>query len=335
MTTPANLTFKDIEERVMNSCRLSTTNATQQTRVDAVINAVYRDIYNKSDWSFAEKRAVINTSPNLISASTNVFGVLAPATVSVTVNSSTVVFSSAITQDIARWSLIIPGAANDSLAVYKVASHGGNSATAILDANFTNPTSTATAYQLYQDEYSLPADSAKVLQVKRFGYDQPLALVGKEAMMSMKMTDTTVNKPMAAAVIGFQTQGDPTTPKQLVVHPYPDKAYRLEILYKQQLNDELAGTTQPFIPDEWREVMWYGAMARCYPIFLSDDKRGQTFEKLFNDTLALMVAQQKEYARDNAGVKPADIYRRRSRTRNRAAGGFTLGSLFDRYPDEP
>jgi hypothetical protein len=335
MTAPANLTYSDIEQRVMNSCRLSTGNATQQTRVQAVINAVYRDIYNKSDWSFAEKRAVINTAPNLISGASNVFGVTAPASVNVTVNSSTIVFSSAITQDISRFSLLIPGAVNDSLAVYKIASHGGASATAVLDANFTNPTSTASAYQLYQDEYSLPADAAKVLQVRRYGYESPVYLVGKEAMMQMKLTDTTVNKPMAAAVTGFQTQGDPTTPKQLIVHPYPDKAYRLEILYKQQLNDELTGTTQPFIPDEWREVMWYGAMARCYPIFLNDDARGQQFEKLFNDTVALMVAQQKEYARDNAGVKPADIYRRRSRTRNRAAGGMTMGTLFDRYPDEP
>ncbi len=335
MTTPANLTYADIETRVMNSCRLSTTNTVQQTRVQAVINAVYRDIYNKSDWSFTEKRAVINTAPNLISAATNIFGVTAPASVSVTINSSTVTFSSAITQDIVRFSLIIPGAPNDSLAVYKIAAHGGTNATATLDANFTNATSTATSFQLYQDEYSLPADAAKVLQVKRFGFQEPVSLVGKEAMMHMKLVDTTVNKPMAAAVIGFQTQGDPTTPKQLVIHPYPDKAYRLEILYKQQLNDELTSTTHPFIPDEWLEVMWYGAMARAYPIFLSDEKRGMTFEKLFNDTLALMVAQQKEYARDNTGVHPADMYRRRSRTRNRAAGGFTLGSLFDRYPSEP
>jgi hypothetical protein len=335
MTVPANLTYSDLEARVMNSCRLSTTNSTQQVRIQAVINAVYRDIYNKSDWSFAEKRAIINTAPNLISGAVNVFGIQAPASMSVTINSPTVTFSSAITQDISRFSMLVPGGAQDSLAVYKVLSHGGNSAVATLDAPFTNPTSTAQAFQLYQDEYSLPADTAKVLQVKRFGYQDPIALVGKEAMMYMKIVDTTVNKPFTAAVIGFQTQGDPTTPKQLVVHPYPDKAYRMEILYKQQLNDELTGTTQPFIPDEWREVMWYGAMARCYPIFLNDDARGQQFEKLFNDTVALMVAQQKEYARDNAGVKPADIYRRRSRSRQRAAGGYTLGSLFDRYPDEP
>ena len=258
-----------------------------------------------------------------------------PWLASVTINSSSVTFSSAITQDIARWSLIFPGQSNDSLAVYKVASHGGNSATAVLDATYTDVTSTAKSYQLYQDEYSLPADAAKVLRVTRYGFKDDLQLVGKNAMMSMKLVDTTVNKPMAAAVIGFQTVGDPSTPKQLVVHPYPDKAYRLEVLYKQQLNDELTSTMQPFIPDEWREVMWYGAMARCYPLFLSDDKRGQTFEKLFNDTLALMVAQQKEYARDNSGVRPQNVYRHGMRRRQRSAGGFTLGSLFDRFPDEP
>lgn len=335
MTTPANLTYADIEKRVMNSCRLSTGNATQQARVQDLINAVYRDIYNKSDWSFTEKRAIINTSPQLIAGATNIFGVLAPANVQVTINSPTVTFSSAISQDITRFSFIIPGQSNDTLAVYKVATHGGNSATATLDAAYTDATSTGASYQLYKDEYSLPADTAKVLQVKRFGFKDDVQLVGKEAMAHTKLIDTTVNKPMMASVIGFQTQGDPTTPKQLVVHPYPDKAYRLEILYKQQLNDELTGTNQPFIPDEWREVMWYGAMARCYPIFLNDDARGQQFEKLFNDTVALMVAQQKEYARDNSGVRPENVYRGGQRRRQRAAGGYTLGSLFDRFPSEP
>lgn len=335
MTTPANLTYTDLEARVMNSCRLSTANATQQTRIQAVINAVYRDIYDKSDWDFTWKRAVINTVPNMVSGSADVFGLQAPASVNLTGNSATIVFSSAITQDISRFSLLIPGQANDDNAVYKVASHGGNNATATLDAAFTDPTSTASAFRLYKDEYSLPADSAKVLQVKRFGRDLPLKSVGKERMAALKIIDTTANKPEVYAVYGFQTQGDPTTPKQLIVHPYPDKAYRLELQYKQQLNDELTSTVQPFIPDEWRQAIWYGAMARCYPIFLNDNERGASFEKLFNDVVALMVAQQKEYARDNPGMIPENTYRNGVRRRNRAAGGFTLGSLFDRFPDEP
>lgn len=331
----ASLSFTDIQTRVMNDCRVPTTNTTEATKFAAVINAVYRDICSKQDWWWLEKRTVINTAPNLVAGATNVFGVAAPASVSVTINSTVATFSSAIAQNIANFSILFPGGSDDSLAVYRIAATSTAGANPVnLDAAFTNATSTAASYNLYQDAYDMPSDTNKLLQVKRFGYAQPLRLIGKNEMMQLKIVDTTTGKPEVATLLDFDTSGDPTTVRQLVVHPYPDKAYRLEVLYKQTLNTELAGSTQPLIPDDFRQILVYGSLARCYPIFLNDVERGKFYEALFNDVLALMAAQQKEYAHDQSGIAPWDSYRRRAQ-RGRVAGSYTLGSWFDRLPNQP
>src|SRR6476469_4754944 len=126
MTTPANLTYTDLETRVMNSLRIPVKNTTQQTRIQALMNAVYRDVCNKYDWSFLEKRTVVNTAPKITAGGTNVLGVTGPDSVSVMMGSMAIQFSSSV--PVAAGSLtgrvmLIPGASQDGLAVYRIAGH--------------------------------------------------------------------------------------------------------------------------------------------------------------------------------------------------------------------
>ena len=334
MTTPANLTYTDILTRISNTLRIPTTNTTETTKIGAILNAVYRDICAKKDWWWLEKRTVVTTLPNLIAGAANVFSVTAPVSATVTINSTAVTFLTAITQSVAGFLFLVPGGSLDALAAYRVESHVAGTAAAVLDSIYTNATSTNASFQLYKDTYSLPADCGKLLYVKRYGERMPVRLIGKNAMAEIKINDTTTGKPEVATVLEFATIGDPTTARQLVVHPYPDKAYRLEILYKQSLNTELATTVQPFIPDDYRELLTYGALARGYPIFMNDVERGKYFQQLFNDLLALMSAQQTEYASDHSAVAPDDSYRRSDWSRSKRASSYTLGSLFDRFPSD-
>ena len=334
MTTPANLTYTDILTRVSNALRIPTTNTTETAKIGAILNAVYRDICAKKDWWWLEKRTIITTLPNLIAGAANVFSVTAPASATVTINSTAVTFLTAIAQSIEGYIFMVPGGSLDALAAYRIVTTSTASASHQLDSIYTNATSTNASFQLYKDTYSLPADCGKLLYVKRYGERMPVRLVGKNAMAEVKIMDTTVGKPEIATVLEFATIGDPTTARQLVVHPYPDKAYRLEILYKQSLNTELATTVQPFIPDDYRELLTYGALARGYPIFMNDVERGKYFQQLFNDLLALMSAQQTEYASDHSAVAPDDSYRKSNWSRSKRASSYTLGSFFDRYPSD-
>mgnify|MGYP001605041209 CR=1 FL=1 len=321
MTTPANLTIDQITTRVMNQLRLPTSNTTEQTKVLALINEVYRDLYVKFDWWFLLKRTVVNTVAKI-----------STGPVSVTLGSTALTFSDA-TGVVTHYSFLTPGGSPDFGAVYIVASTGASTAQT-LDAAYTNATSTEAAYRLYQDRIALPADTGKVLWVKRFGERIPLRKVGPEEMDGIKIIDTSEGKPEMWTVSDFLTSGGPTTQRLLIVHPYPKDAYRLEIKYKQQLNTEMAlsASTQPFLPDEYRQILVYGALARGYPIFLNDTERGTYYQSLFNDLLALMQASHREYASDDPRITIQDRYRHQPRGRRAAT---TLGSWFDRLPYDP
>lgn len=324
MTTPANLTLTDIATRVMNNLRMPVSNTTELAKVTAVINEVYRDICAKSDWWWLIKRTVINTRAKIDTG-----------TVSVTLGSTSITFSSAPTIDVTGYTFMVPGGAQDSGVVYRIGSHVAASTAALLDAEYTNATNTIAGYKLYRDSFTLPVDCGKVMNVKRFGYILPLLRTGMEGLSEMKLWDTREGKPQAYSVFDYACNGDPTSRRLLQVHPYPDQPYRLEIYYKQNLNTELSTTTQAFIPDDYRQLLVYGALAHCYAIFLNDVERSKFFLEKFNDVLALMAAQQKEYAHDQPGIEPANDYRPTHRSRTRRGANMTLGSLFDRWPSEP
>lgn len=323
----ANLTFTDIQTRVANQLRIPTTNTTELAKIAAVINEVYRDIAAKSDWWWLLKRTAINVTPRILDSAA-----------SVTLNSVTGTFSAAPQQNSANVSvagfILSPQAASDDTdALYRVTSTHTAGATAFaLDAAFTNATSTATSIRLYKDAYSLPTDTGKVINAKRFGRLLPLRRMGIEEMSWLKLTDRREGTPEGYSIFDYATTGDPTTQRLIQFYPFPDDDYhRIEVFYKQTLNTELSGTTRPHIPDDFSQVLIYGALARGYPIFLNDVERGKYWQQLFNDLMALMAAQQREYASDKAGVAPDGSYRPHNRRRG---GRVSMGRFFDTLPNQ-
>lgn len=323
MATPFDLTFADISLRVMNNLRIPVTNLIEQAKVNALINEVYRDIYVKHDWWWLVKHAVINTGPKINT------GTLAATQNNTTVNFTDVPMQFGGNVTIAGYAMLVPSNVDDPNAVYRIEGHTAPATVAVLDGAYTGETVTASGFDLYQDRYALPVDLGKLLGVTRYGSTRPLDRWGIERMQMAKQTDRSENRPMAYTIYDFVTTGDPTTQRLLWVHPYPDKAYRMDVYYKQELNTEMACSDQGYMPDEYRQLLVYGALARGYPIFHKDKERGQFFQALFNDALALMVAQHKEYAADQASVAPQRGYRRMSPRRGYPV---SLGNLFDTFP---
>lgn len=331
MTTPANLTYTAIETRVANQLRIPTSNTTETAKIAALINEVYRDIYVKQDWHFLVKRAVINT--------TIVYegGTASVGTSSVGVTSTSVTLSSAPSTGYGAFtdrSFYVTGNTADSGAIYRISSHTAGGTAVVLDAGYTGAQSTAAAFKVWQDTYSLAGDVGKLLKVKRFGREQPLWRISPEEMGDLKTRQySRAGKPEAYTVLDFATTGDPTSARSLVLWPFPDDEYRLEYFYKQQLNTELSSTTQPFLPDEYRQILVYGALARGYPIFLADTERGLYFQGLFNDMLNLMTANHREYTQDRPQFAPREADR--TRFAQRRGTRTSLGSYFDIFPSEP
>ena len=318
----AALTYTDIQTRCANSLRIPTSNTTEMTKLAAVINEVYRDIGAKyPNWWWLRKRSIINTVADIITG-----------TVNVTNDSTSITFTTGPTASAVGRSFIVTGNTLDSGAVYRVSAHTAGATTATLDAAYTGGTDTAAGYQLYTDSYSLPTDLKDPIFVKRFGFLQPLQIIDPEQMQTIKQYDVSTGKPQVASILDFATTGDPTTARRMIIHPYPDEIYRLELEYNQSLNTELSSTTQPLIPDDYRQILVYGALARGYPIFLDDLQRGLYFQSLFNDVLNLMVAVQRKYE-GLPTIAPTDSYRSFYRKGRRiSAANVDLGSFFGRWP---
>ena len=318
----ASLTYTNLETRVMNRLRIPTTNTDQQTRVAGIINDVYRDIYMKYNWWWCVKRGTLVTADDI-----------STGTISVTNASTSATFSSAPTPSVAGRVLIVTGNA-DSNAVYRISTHTAGATAAVLDAVYTGANNTTASYRVYQDTYSLPTDVGVLIHVKRYGYSWPLEDIGYERMLDLKNYDTRVGKPHAYSVYDFATTGDPTTARRIIVHPYPDKDYRLEIHYKQTLNTELSGSTRPFIPDDYVQLLVYGALADAFPLLVNDTERGAYYKSKFVDMLNLMVAVQREQE-GRPTIQPEDSYRRFYTRDKRTSSQVDLGSAFDRFPAEP
>jgi hypothetical protein len=295
------------------------------TRLQAIINEVYRDVCVRYPaWPWLRKRAIINTATKFETGTASVTPGVADVTITTAPSAA---FGSFINRV-----FTVSGNAEDPNAIYRISNHVAGNATLLLDAGYTGATNSAAAFTIYQDAYDLATDCHRVLHLKRFGWALPMRAIGPEEMANLKAFDASEGAPQTFTVSEYDTNGDPTTARQLVVHPYPDTPYRLEIFYTVTPNTELSGSTRPLIPDEYVQVLIYGALARGYPVFLNDTERGQMYTQLFNDTLGLMVTTQRQQE-DNAGVAPRDQYRSfYHRGQRRTAANSDLGSYFDRWP---
>jgi hypothetical protein len=319
----ANLDYTAIETRVMNQLRLPVTNTTEQAKINALINEVYRDLYAKADWYWLVKYTTLNTVP-----------VERDGTVSVTNGSPTITWSIAKAITTTPKVLLVTGQARDTGGRYRIVTPVPVAdLAATLESPYAGTTNTAATYRLYQDQYDLPADFGKLLRIGRSSYRWAPQLIAPDEMYELKGGDQREGAPQWACVWDFDTTGDPSTARQLVIHPYPDQTYQIDLHYKRTLNTELSGTTIPLIPDEFRHLLIYGALSRGYPIFMNDIERGRYYQALFNDMLLQMTAAQRDRQNENPRIQIRDQYRTFYRSRGRLSPARAdLGSMFDRWP---
>lgn len=323
--TCSALSFTDIQTRVMNALRIPTTNTTEATKVGHIINDVYRELYAMHDWWWLIKRDSFNT--------------VAPystGTIALTQSSTSATLSSASSISRSGSKLIVASETTDSGAVWRIDSHTASATAVTLDGpGYSGATNATASFSIRHDEYSFDCDVGKPLRLQRFGYSHPCQPISPSEMMQLKAYDTSTGKPQLWTVEDFSTTGDATTYRRLILHPYPDAIYRLEVIFKRVLNTEVSGSTNFFIPDDYIYILVWGALARAYPIFLNDLQRGTYFQALYDQLLAKMIGAQRERYEDPPKIQPRDawrgFYRRSSRI---SAATADLGAHFDRWPSQ-
>jgi hypothetical protein len=310
----------------MNELRIPVSNLSERTKITRIVTNVYGDLCSKADWWWLLRQQSKNTRPKIDSG-----------TVSVTEDSTAITFSTTPTEFSVAASvegrvLVIPSSTPDSLAVYRIVSHTVGTTAAVLDAEYTGATDTAAAYRCYKTAYTVPTDCAKLLEVRRFGQRQPLEPMGIQDLNYLYQTQQQEGKPLAYSIFEFVTPDDPSSARLLQLWPFPDNAYRIELWYKHLQAGDV--TTDLDLPIDYQQALIYGGLARGYPIFLNDLERGAFFQGLFNDVVALMTTQQREYASDKPGIKTDMRSYRQTSSRGRWPGRG-LGNYFDVLPNVP
>jgi hypothetical protein len=320
------LTFSNLNTRIMNRLRIPTGNSTEAAKIDALTNDVIREICSKYDFPWLAKRQVLNTVDDITTG-----------TIDVTKGSASATLSAAQATSLTDRIIFVTSNAVEN-ASYRISAHTANATAVTLGSNYNGATNTAAAYVVYQDEYDLAADVGKALYVRRFGYPLPLRKVGWADMLGLKNYDTTEGPPQLWAVHDYDTTGDNTTQKQLIVHPYPDDTYQMEVHYKLQINSttEVSGSTVIPIPQDYLHVLEWGILGYAYPIFLSDTVRGSYYLGRYGDALNLMVAQHRDEDGGSPVMQMADTYRSHFRRGRRLSPATAdLGTWFGRWPFNP
>ena len=322
----AALTFTNLNTRIMNRLRIPVANTTEGAKIDAVINDVIREICSKYDWPWLAKRQVINTVDDITTG-----------TISVTKGSTSATLSATQATSLAERVIIVTGNTTED-GVYRISAHTAGTDAVTLASAYTGPTDAEAAYVVYGDEYDLAADVGKVLYVRRFGYTQPLRKIGWAEMLSIKNYDRSEGPPQIWAVHDYDTTGDNTTQKQLLVHPFSDDTYQMEVHYKLQINSssEVSGSTVIPIPQDYLHVLEWGILGYAYPIFQADTTRGAYYLGRYGDALSLMVAQHRDEDGGSPQFQMEDCYRGHFRRGRRVSpANMDLGNWFGRLPYNP
>jgi hypothetical protein len=321
---PTLAAYSTLVDQVQHELRIPITNTTERAKIQSLMSYVYGDICAKAEWWWLMRRSVVNTEPKITTG-----------TVAVTAGSTTATLTAAptlyaVNVSVANYVLVIIGN-TDSNAVYRVSAHTAGTTALTLDGLYTGTTAATATYRLYKVSYDLPADCAKLLHVYRYGVRTPLERMGIEDLTYLQQTNQLEGKPSAYSIYDFATTGTPSSLRQLQIYPYPDLSYRLDVSYKAQSVGDIS--TDLDLPIDYQQVLIYGALARGYPIFHNDLERGGYYQSLFNDLMALMTSQQREYASDHPGI--ATDMRGYRNGRVRATGRRSLGPWFDVLPNIP
>lgn len=197
---------------------------------------------------------------------------------------------------------------NTSSSVYHVLSvEADNSAT--LETAFSEESQTDGAYTVAQNQYKLPKETDLLKSAVIDGVSM-LRLVGPEDFRLIQSRNpTATGTPQIATLIRRDYDDDAV---YVEFFPAPDKFYNVHIDYSVRiLKLEDSASCYPIIPDRYRSVLYYGALAEFYR-FLKDPTNAQLADNDFERMLAQM-RNDKQLTDQELVIIPARRYRARRR----------------------
>jgi hypothetical protein len=198
-------------------------------------------------------------------------------TVSVTLNSTSITFSSGPTVDLDNYYFRVDGHAD----VFRIAAHTSGGTAATLDAVYTGTTNAAAGFTVFPLEYNLATDVMRIVAPMRTyvstGGEWSRYKIYRSDLDSMEeeypLVTSAVGVPDMYAEIGETTPGTRRVRFNRYIHPSQTTYLRVEYeyLFQPTLLTSPGTTEEPVLPKQWRHLLADFVLAYLFGV--KDDSR--------------------------------------------------------------
>jgi hypothetical protein len=301
------LTFKDIQDAVIEELKLDSNDTTEVNRIKRDINMVYINVVAPfKRWTWLQGTTVAEFKP-----------FLANGTVAVTPDSTTVTFSVAPSTSKAGYFF----KTDDFNEIYIIQSHTGGATTATLSSPYTGTLKSAATYKVWTDSIALPTDCRETVEAWHQHMVQPLTPLGNQEFRRRVSEDPVKNdRPFYYNTYDYfdptantdETESDRYRVMRVWPSVYQNSTtihidYIKEVTHLDDDNDE------PIMPIEDRIVLVYGALERAWKRFRNPEA-GEQARRDFEQKLAQMAGRVED-AQDTPQIVPNSLYLARKRGR--------------------
>lgn len=197
---------------------------------------------------------------------------------------------------------------DSSNVVYHVSSVASSTSLELETKFSEDDISDATSYTTATNQYKLPKETDNILSIVVDSNFQMVPLGVNDFRRLQAQNPTFIDTPRYYSLIRRDTDDDA---QYIEVYPSPDKRYQVHIDYTvriARLDDDT--TCYPIIPDRYRAVLYYGALAEFHG-YLRDPQNRQLAEVDYQRMLAKML-NDTQLTDQRLEFIPARNYRRRN-----------------------
>lgn len=199
--------------------------------------------------------------------------------------------------------------ASGSSQTYRVSSVTSTT-TLELETKFSETAVSASGYTLVQNQYEMPKETDKVIScVLDSGGTRKLMPIGLQDFRRLQASNATnTGSPQYFTYARRETDDDAI---YIEFYPAPDKRYNLHIDYTVRiLKLEDSTSCYPIIPDRYRAVLYYGALAQFLAHFENDNQQAGLARRQYEQFLLRMM-NDKELTDQKPRIDARSNYKRR------------------------
>lgn len=253
------MTFLEIRQRIaeiigVDSADTTTdSNATMVNKLKEWVNARYRALASSRSWNWTIKDGIIQTAAEITTG-----------TITATLASTTITFSSAPTPSVAGWFIQF----SDTDDWYQISTHTAATTTATLTTAYLGATSSTLTYTLRKVYYALPSDLSKVLNMKQTRSDVTLQYVSARQSDSLVPDKTSTGEPRFYSISGL----DSSRLYRAEFYPIPSTTMNIAIRYYAVVAELSGDSDVPLIPEGFHDILVWDTLA-TYGFMFMDDTR--------------------------------------------------------------